>query len=48
MAEFWETAFSTNHTMWGETPADNAHTVLNLFREHGIKNMLVPDNRHFC
>lgn len=42
MSEFWETAFSTNRTMWGDTPADNARTVLGLFREHGIKTMLVP------
>ncbi len=42
MPEYWETAFSTNPTMWGENPADNAYTVLDLFQEHGIKTMLVP------
>ena len=42
MPEFWETAFSTNPTMWGETPAENARTVLDLFQKHGIKTMLVP------
>ncbi len=42
MPEFWETAFSTNRTMWGDTPVDNARTVLHLFQEHGIQTMLVP------
>ena len=42
MPEFWETAFKNNAKMWGENPTNNALDVLELFQQHGIKQMLVP------
>ncbi|WP_347375050.1 class I SAM-dependent methyltransferase [Aequorivita sp. Q41] len=42
MPEFWETAFKNNKKMWGENPADNAFTVLNLLQKHGVQKILIP------
>jgi SAM-dependent methyltransferase len=42
MAEFWETAFKNNAKMWGESPTENALTILELFQKKGIKNILIP------
>ncbi|MCY2685650.1 class I SAM-dependent methyltransferase [Salinimicrobium sp. TH3] len=42
MTEFWEAAFRSNDTMWGEHPTDNAQTVLGLMQKHDIKSVLIP------
>lgn len=42
MIEFWDSAYKSNDEMWGENPADNAITVLNLFHKNKIKSVLIP------
>lgn len=42
MDEFWESAYSGNDKMWGETSTDNASNVLELFQKNKIKSVLIP------
>lgn len=42
MTEFWESAFQNKKKMWGDTPTDNARTVLKLLQERDINNILIP------
>ncbi|MCV9387041.1 class I SAM-dependent methyltransferase [Reichenbachiella ulvae] len=42
MSEFWEAAFSSNEKMWGENPTDNSRKVLELFRKHPVRSVLIP------
>jgi len=42
MSEFWETAYSSNEKMWGETPTDNSSHVFELFQSNKIKSILIP------
>jgi SAM-dependent methyltransferase len=42
MDEFWESSFKNKQTMWGFAPADSAILALDLFRQNGIKKILIP------
>ena len=42
MPEFWESVYSTNQTMWGENPTDNAIEVLKIFQNRKVKSVLIP------
>lgn len=42
MTEFWESSFQSKQMMWGEKPADCVHDVVALFKEQGVKNVLIP------
>lgn len=42
MTEFWESSFQDKQTMWGFDPVDCAISTAKLFRENGIKNVLIP------
>lgn len=42
MTEFWESSFRDRQEMWGWEPADAALDALKLFKEHGLKNILIP------
>lgn len=42
MTEFWESSFLEKQEMWGLEPAESAITTLELFKEHKLKNILIP------
>ncbi|WP_268224066.1 class I SAM-dependent methyltransferase [Sinomicrobium oceani] len=42
MTEFWELSFRNNKAMWGEEPADVTKNIVKLFRDHDLKNILIP------
>ncbi|WP_029037604.1 class I SAM-dependent methyltransferase [Salinimicrobium xinjiangense] len=42
MNEFWESVYKSNEIMWGEQPADNARTVLELMQKNNIISILIP------
>jgi 2-polyprenyl-3-methyl-5-hydroxy-6-metoxy-1,4-benzoquinol methylase len=42
MAEFWETSFKDKQEMWGWEPADSAIETLELFKKHGLNEILIP------
>lgn len=42
MDEFWESSFKNKQTMWGFAPADSAIMALDLFRQNGIRKILIP------
>ena len=42
MTEFWESSFIDKQEMWGLEPADSAITALELFKKHGLNNILIP------
>ena len=42
MTEFWETSFRDKQEMWGWEPADCALGTLELFKKHGLNNILIP------
>ncbi|EDM38036.1 Methyltransferase [Pedobacter sp. BAL39] len=42
MTEFWENSFRDKQEMWGWEPADSAISALELFKKHGLTNILIP------
>ncbi|MDH6311948.1 SAM-dependent methyltransferase [Parabacteroides sp. PFB2-10] len=42
MIEFWESSFRDKQAMWGLEAADSAYMALDLFREKGLKKILIP------
>ena len=42
MQEFWESQFSKEGAMWKYEPSDSAFMALELFKNKGIKNILIP------
>lgn len=42
MTEFWESAFRDKKEMWGSEPSDSAILIVDLFKESGIKKVLIP------
>ncbi|WP_291912982.1 bifunctional 2-polyprenyl-6-hydroxyphenol methylase/3-demethylubiquinol 3-O-methyltransferase UbiG [Chitinophaga sp. CB10] len=40
--EFWESAFSQKHEMWGLQPAHSAILTKDLFIQNGVKSVLIP------
>lgn len=42
MAEFWEENFREKEAMWGLEPAGATVHALELFRENGLKKILIP------
>lgn len=42
MTEFWEASFRDKQEMWGWEPADSAISTLELFKEYGIRKVLIP------
>ncbi len=42
MAEFWESSFRDKQEMWGFEPADSAVAAVELFKQHGLKKILIP------
>jgi 2-polyprenyl-3-methyl-5-hydroxy-6-metoxy-1,4-benzoquinol methylase len=42
MAEFWESAFSEKHEMWGFEPAKSAVLTADFFLQQQVKNVLIP------
>lgn len=42
MTEFWESAFRDKKEMWGSEPSDSAILTVDLFKEYGIKKVLIP------
>lgn len=42
MTGFWEESFKDKKEMWGFEPADSAFTTLVLFKENGIRKILIP------
>lgn len=42
MSEFWESNFREKQAMWGHDAAESTFRVLDLFRENGIKKILIP------
>ncbi|MBT1710149.1 class I SAM-dependent methyltransferase [Fulvivirgaceae bacterium PWU5] len=42
MAEFWETAFSEKHEMWGYEPAKSAVFTAEFFLQKEVRNVLIP------
>src|SRR5690606_29229897 len=42
MDEFWESIFRVKQTMWGFEPADSAVETAELFRQLGLKEILIP------
>jgi SAM-dependent methyltransferase len=42
MTEYWETRFSEEGALWKFEPSDSALSALNLFKQHGINNILIP------
>jgi SAM-dependent methyltransferase len=42
MQEFWESSFKEKQEMWGWTPADAAIRTLELFKNKGLTNILIP------
>lgn len=42
MTEFWESAYNGNAKMWGESPTDNAKTVLEILQKRKIDEVFIP------
>ncbi len=42
MPEFWEESFRDKQTMWGFEPADSAIAAVELFKQKGLTNILIP------
>lgn len=42
MAEFWESSFIENQTMWGFEPSDSAIMTKDFFLEQKVKEILIP------
>lgn len=42
MAEFWESSFIENETMWGFEPSDSAILTKDFFIENKVKDILIP------
>lgn len=42
MTEFWESSYKDKQTMWGFEPADSAVATARLFKELGLKKILIP------
>ncbi|MCD8540497.1 MAG: class I SAM-dependent methyltransferase [Leadbetterella sp.] len=42
MSEFWEENFAGKQEMWGLEPAQSARVAGDLFREKGVKSVLIP------
>ena len=42
MTEFWESSFRDKQQMWGLEPAASAITTSKLFKEQGLKKILIP------
>lgn len=42
MTEFWELSFRDKQTMWGFEPADSAISTVDLFRNKGLNEILIP------
>ncbi|WP_346857367.1 class I SAM-dependent methyltransferase [uncultured Draconibacterium sp.] len=42
MTEFWEESFKDKKEMWGFEPADSAIATLELFKNKGLKKILIP------
>lgn len=42
MTEFWEESFKDKKEMWGFKPADSAIATLELFKNIGLKKILIP------
>jgi SAM-dependent methyltransferase len=40
--EFWETAFTERHEMWGFEPAASAILTKDFFLQKGVSNILIP------
>jgi cyclopropane fatty-acyl-phospholipid synthase-like methyltransferase len=42
MTEFWEEAFKDKQEMWGFAPTHSALLTANMFKEKGMKKVLIP------
>ncbi len=42
MYDYWETRFSKEGKIWGDSPSRTATYALELFQEHDVKRILVP------
>ena len=42
MADFWETKFAEEQTMWGFEPSDSAIICKDFFLENNVRNILIP------
>lgn len=42
MAEVWEASFKENQEMWGWEPSDSTIETLELFKKHGLNEILIP------
>ena len=42
MTEFWETAFTEKHLMWGIEPTESAIFARDYFARVGAKDVLIP------
>jgi SAM-dependent methyltransferase len=42
MKEFWESIFNSEGALWKFEPADSAALVMDLFKSHHIKSILIP------
>jgi SAM-dependent methyltransferase len=40
--DYWEQRFGKEGMIWGEIPSRTAYRALDVFRGHGVKNVLVP------
>lgn len=40
--EYWESRFSAEGKIWGESPSKSAYYALKLFLTHGVRTVLVP------
>ncbi len=40
--EYWESRFSEEGKIWGESPSKSAHYALKLFLTHNVRTVLVP------
>jgi len=40
--EYWESRFSAEGKIWGESPSRSAHTALKLFVKQNVRTVLVP------
>ncbi|MCX6223832.1 MAG: class I SAM-dependent methyltransferase [Bacteroidia bacterium] len=42
MTEYWESRFKSEGAMWKFEPSDSATLALNIFKDQGIENILIP------
>jgi len=42
MGEFWEDAFQEKKLMWGEEPTTLATEASEIFKQRGLKKILIP------